>query len=266
MLLIFLKIIFFIIIFLLILLVFVLVIPISYQIIFNTDNKKIILKIAPSYYIFLLNIIAKIDKLKNSMSNINKIIDIDGVKFNNNICMYTGDSQSLNESSEIQNQISKYKKNEINTVVTPKSLLKDSVTSDKKINIDNIKSNENIVVKLKKIYNNLYSIYNKTTDKDIKKFFLFALKNTKKILINKNTKIYTDLIIGIDDPYIMGQILSALSILYVYNGDNIKILPHFDKNIFNGNIKIIGKIYLIQIVVFVLRLLFHKGFKKLIKK
>lgn len=261
-----LKILLFIILFLLIILVIFLMYPLSYQLELNTDSKKIKLKISPNYFNFILNKISKMKQLKNNMAIVDKFVDVEGVVLNNVDNENTDNSNLDNDKIEIEKQINQYKKVDNKIDVTPKSLIKDSVKLDKKISEDKNSDNDNIVVKLNKLYNKLYSIYNKTTDKDIKKLFIFTLNSIKKILINKKTKIYTDLVIGMDDPFTMGQILSVLSILYVYNGDSIKIEPHFDKNILNGNIKIIGKIYLMQIVILIIKILFHKGFKKLIKK
>lgn len=258
------KILLYILVILLILLVIVLFYPISYQFSFNTDNDKIRLKIKPFYFNIFLTLINRIKSVNKKILIINKYVNIDNVTLNQDKSYASYNKEFDGNKTDVNLIINKYKKNDDFSSVTPKSLIKDSIKSDKKISIDN--SNNNIVEKLRKILNNIHNLYNKTTDNDIKELIDFIFKNIKKIIINKNTKIYTDLIIGISEPYTMGLLLSFLSILYVNNGDNIKIEPHFDRDIFNGYINIVGKIYLIQIILFLLKVYFHKGFKKLIKK
>ena len=74
--------------------------------------------------------------MKNKISSINKFVDIDGVKLNNDKSMNYEDS--ILKKSDIQKQIVNHKKDDAENVVNPKSLIKDSVKSDKTINFDKL--------------------------------------------------------------------------------------------------------------------------------
>lgn len=72
--------------------------------------------------------------------------------------------------------------------------------------------------------------------------------------------------IGIEDPYLMGQILSALSFLYPLYGKNqeLSITPYFDRKELSGEIKIKGHLRLIHVVKAMIRLLMNKRIRSMI--
>ena len=238
-------------------------VPISYNLLFNSDNKKIEIKIYPWYLISIFNkILGKNQNLSDNINKLDKYIDIEGVKTKETIFEIVIAEEDYDT---VEKQIEKFKsKNNTAEKLSSKALLKDSAKADKKISNDS-DDDKNITEKLKNKFESIINIIKKLNDNDVKKLISYILTSIKNILINKNTKLYTDLTLGLDDPYLMGQLLSVISVLFAINGDRIKVLPIFNKNVFEGYIRITGKIYLMQLVVIALRIFFSKGFKKLSK-
>ena len=70
-------------------------------------------------------------------------------------------------------------------------------------------------------------------DKEYIKNYLTKFLN-EVIAIIKPKEFKIDTTFGLEDPYTVGTILSALGILYVKFGDSIKIRPVFNQNVFAG--------------------------------
>ena len=56
---------------------------------------------------------------------------------------------------------------------------------------------------------------------------------------------------GFEDPYITGNILAILSMLYPWYGDSLEIQPDFEHSVFDGDLKISGSIHLVWIGIIV---------------
>ncbi len=63
---------------------------------------------------------------------------------------------------------------------------------------------------------------------------------------------------GFEDPCMTGKLLAALSVLYPFYGNSIEIFPDFEKQIFEGNIKLKGRIYGIHLIIILWNLYFDK--------
>lgn len=79
-------------------------------------------------------------------------------------------------------------------------------------------------------------------------------------------KVTTNTEFGIDDPYSVGLILGFISPLYAVYGNSIKVVPHFDKNMLDLDVKIIGRPQIIFIAIPVINLLFDKRFREVFFK
>lgn len=71
---------------------------------------------------------------------------------------------------------------------------------------------------------------------------------------------------GLEDPYTMGKILTAVSFLYPLYGARLILTPDFDQNILEGEIKLRGRIRIGTLLAAALRILFNKNFRKQLKK
>ena len=105
----------------------------------------------------------------------------------------------------------------------------------------------------------LFSKYKELSDDDKKYIinkFTNAIKNIIKIIKPKKIKI--DCTFGYDDPYEVGKILAFLGIFYEKFGDDIKVKPVFNENVFNGDIYIKGSFRLISIIIIGVKLILDK--------
>lgn len=68
---------------------------------------------------------------------------------------------------------------------------------------------------------------------------------------------------GFDDPYMTGKVLTYISPFYSIYGDKIAVEPVFDRNVFEGNLHVKGKIRLAVLLWSVLCLFLNKNFRKL---
>lgn len=69
---------------------------------------------------------------------------------------------------------------------------------------------------------------------------------------------------GFEDPCLTGQILGLLGMVYPFVGDNMEIEPDFEQKVLKGDIHIKGKIRMIHLAVFAVKLFVHKETRKTI--
>ena len=69
---------------------------------------------------------------------------------------------------------------------------------------------------------------------------------------------------GFEDPCLTGQILGLLGMAYPFVGDNMEIEPDFEQKVLKGNIHIKGRIRMIHLAVFAVKLFVHKETRKTI--
>ena len=157
-----------------------------------------------------------------------------------------------------------------NADIIVKSQNEDYSKKSKQLLIQSKKASK-IIKKERKPFNIKVFIHNtKTkfkyfTSKETHEFIKLLYKECKKILkFILPKKLNANLDIGLKDPFLLGTTLSFFSFIYKKFGDNLKITPHFNEKIFNGNICGEGEIRFIIIILIFIKLLFNRRFRQLI--
>lgn len=89
------------------------------------------------------------------------------------------------------------------------------------------------------------------------------LRQIKKILKHLFPRKGTaEITFGIQDPYQMGQLLSAASLLYPFTHKILILHPVFDQAVLDGEIHIRGRVRIGQLLGYVLRLLFDRNIRQ----
>ncbi len=104
-------------------------------------------------------------------------------------------------------------------------------------------------------------------DKENQKTIRLLLRQTKALLCHiLPRKVRGNLTLGFEDPWMTGNALAALSILYVWYGDAVKVTPVFDEAVLlvDGTIK--GRLRPGTILVLVIRVLLNKNFRLLVRR
>lgn len=70
---------------------------------------------------------------------------------------------------------------------------------------------------------------------------------------------------GTEDPYLTGQILAVLSVLYPFYGENVEIYPEFDRKILEGDLEIKGHIRGSYVVIIMWNLIWDKNVRTAFK-
>ena len=69
---------------------------------------------------------------------------------------------------------------------------------------------------------------------------------------------------GLTDPYMMGKLLSLLSIFYPFYGKELMLYPVFEKDCFSGDLHIRGYIRLWHVLVAAVKLLLNRQLRSII--
>ena len=69
---------------------------------------------------------------------------------------------------------------------------------------------------------------------------------------------------GFEDPCLTGQVLGLLGMVCPFVGDNMEIEPDFEQKVLQGDIHIKGRIRMIHLAVFGVKLFIHKETRKTI--
>lgn len=69
---------------------------------------------------------------------------------------------------------------------------------------------------------------------------------------------------GFEDPCLTGQVLGLLGMVYPFVGDNMEIEPDFEHKVLKGNIHIKGKIRMVHLAIFAVKLFINKETRKTI--
>jgi len=75
-----------------------------------------------------------------------------------------------------------------------------------------------------------------------------------------------DLEIGLEDPALTGYIAGAASIIFVLTQRKIHIVPNFTEQLIQGQVKIKGRLYLFQVIYYIIRVIIDKRVRRLIKE
>ena len=77
-------------------------------------------------------------------------------------------------------------------------------------------------------------------------------------------RLYGSLRFGLSDPYLMGRLLSLLSIFYPVYGRELALYPEFEKDCFAGELHVRGHIRLWHVLVAAIRLLLNRQIRALL--
>lgn len=81
----------------------------------------------------------------------------------------------------------------------------------------------------------------------------------------KPRKLEADLIIGMDDPAVTGQILSYYGILYPIVGNHVNVVGDFDRKRLEGSLLVVGKVKIFTMIKAAIRIYFSKEIRALLK-
>lgn len=104
------------------------------------------------------------------------------------------------------------------------------------------------------------------TDEAHRSALAAVLKELKRLLrFLKPKRAEADVEFGFTDPYLTGQTLAALSMVYPFLGEHAEIQPNFEEKILKGDILIAGKIRVVYMIVMLWNLIWNKNVRITIK-
>lgn len=77
-------------------------------------------------------------------------------------------------------------------------------------------------------------------------------------------RLYGKLHFGLSDPYLMGKLLSLLSIFYPVYGRELALYPEFERDCFDGELHVRGHIRLWHVLMAAIRLLLNRQLRTLL--
>lgn len=87
-----------------------------------------------------------------------------------------------------------------------------------------------------------------------------VLKEIKRILRRlKPKRMEADIEYGFTDPYLTGQVLAALSMVYPFVGEHVNIQPDFENKVLTGQVFISGKIRVLPMAALLWHLVWNKN-------
>ena len=125
---------------------------------------------------------------------------------------------------------------------------------------EKIKSKEKVLSEKKERLNKLFN--NKSLRRGISKTWQAVLKILK---LFRTRELSGKIIFGFEDPYTTGQVLSYAALFYSWYKDRVEIMPVFDKEIVDIDIRAKGGVRLMSLVIIATGLWFDKDFKKVYK-
>ena len=99
--------------------------------------------------------------------------------------------------------------------------------------------------------------------KGVLKFVLGKVHKMIKSILPR--RIEADIIFGFDDPATTGLVLGGISMFYPCYGNAVVIIPNFEEVMFEGDLKIRGKIVIGVLVYYGLRVIIDKRVRSIIK-
>ena len=125
---------------------------------------------------------------------------------------------------------------------------------------EKIKSKVKVLSEKKERLNKLFN--NKSLRRGISKTWQAVLKLLK---LFRTRELSGKIIFGFEDPYTTGQVLSYAALFYPWYKDRVEIIPVFDKEIVDIDIRAKGGVRLMSLVIIATGLWFDKDFKRLYK-
>ncbi len=99
-------------------------------------------------------------------------------------------------------------------------------------------------------------------DEDNKYSFRLIKLQLKRLLKHISPKKMSgNIAFGVEDPYLMGQILSAAAFFYPFYGEQLQLVPVMNTNEFNGDFYARGRLQIGIILFLVLRVWMNKNFR-----
>lgn len=121
-----------------------------------------------------------------------------------------------------------------------------------------------VLDKINDIWNNLDYYIDAVNDERNKIAFSLCLSQVSNILKNiKPKKIKGELIIGSEDPYNMGKMMSIYGILFPVIHDKIQVVPEYDKDVMAGDLYIKGRITCFVLVRALYKVYFNKDVRRM---
>lgn len=98
-----------------------------------------------------------------------------------------------------------------------------------------------------------------------KSFALFKRQLAKLLKRIVPKKFQADGIIGLEDPAATGMVFAGLASLMPFCGDSLNIRASFDEPALEGILNVKGRVHMIWIASFIVRLLLDKNIRRLVK-
>lgn len=103
-------------------------------------------------------------------------------------------------------------------------------------------------------------------EKNRKTFHLVKRQLTVLIRHVRPGKLKGRLTFGLEDPYLMGQVLTGAALFYPFYQKSLDLTPVFEQKILEGELSLKGRVRPGVLLVIGLRLLIHKNFRVLLKR
>lgn len=104
------------------------------------------------------------------------------------------------------------------------------------------------------------------SDEKNKKTFRLLMNEVKRLVRKLFPKIKGSVAFGVEDPYLMGQLLTVLAVFYPLYGGNLETEAVFNENVLEGDVSVKGKLCLGTFAVSGLRIWRDKNFRALMKR
>lgn len=158
-------------------------------------------------------------------------------------------------SKEISSEIEKDK--EVKDKKTKDKESKEKKTKDKKVKKE--KEPNPALEQVKKFWNFLQEPENEGVLGFIKKYLVKVLK---WILPRK---VYINMELGLEDPALTGYIAGITSIVYARTKRHVHVVPNFHEQVIKGSFKVKGRLFLFQLLYYIIRVILDKRVRRLIK-
>jgi len=110
----------------------------------------------------------------------------------------------------------------------------------------------------------LWAFLQEAENEGVLKFITKYLVKIIKWVLPK--KVHADMELGLEDPALTGYIAAVTSIVYVVTKKNIHIVPNFNEQMVKGDFRVKGRLYLYQLLYYIIRVIIDKRVRRLIKK
>lgn len=104
------------------------------------------------------------------------------------------------------------------------------------------------------------------SDEKNKKTFRLLMNEAKRIVRKLFPQIKGSVAFGVEDPYLMGQLLTVLAVFYPLYGGNLETEAVFNENVLEGDVSVKGKLCLGTFAVSGLRIWRDRNFRALMKR